>query len=371
MFSDNEQISIRQVFRLFVFDFIGMSTLVLPAELSAFSGTDGIWSIAAGGGLASLYLLYLSKVVKEMDCDLITYMEKRLPAFVKDIILVFLAGHCILVAGYTSYVFSDVMKTSLVIGESYHLILVLILAVSAYAVWGGMESRARVYEVLFWLLFVPLFLMLLLAVRDVEMENFLPVFSASLSSVWNGSLLVFYCLLPLFLVLLFPVYVGKGKRDKMIHGVLGAIWFALGILALLYVILLGNFGSPSLAGMDYPAVTLMSSIELKGNFLKRLDAFMIGIWFFTLFALVNVFVFFGQELMLKLLGSHTKGKKGIVCAAALFLVFLAAEIFHAVEDHSFFVDYIRYIGMPLLLVLPAAVVLFGKAVKRRNEQENS
>lgn len=38
----------------------------------------------------------------------------------------------------------------------------------------------------------------------------------------------------------------------------------------------------------------------EGKFLKRLDAFMIAIWFFTLFALVTVFLFYAQELVQKL-----------------------------------------------------------------------
>lgn len=84
------------------------------------------------------------------------------------------------------------------------------------------------------------------------------------------------------------------------HAVHAAMWFAIGVLAVLYVILLGSFGSRSLTTMKYPAITLMSSIHLRGSFLKRLDAFMIAIWFFTLFALVTVFLFYAQELVQKL-----------------------------------------------------------------------
>ena len=37
MFSNNNRISTRQVFRLFVFDFVGESTLILPSQLAAFA----------------------------------------------------------------------------------------------------------------------------------------------------------------------------------------------------------------------------------------------------------------------------------------------------------------------------------------------
>ena len=42
MFSNNNRISTRQVFRLFVFDFVGESTLILPSQLAAFAGNDGL-----------------------------------------------------------------------------------------------------------------------------------------------------------------------------------------------------------------------------------------------------------------------------------------------------------------------------------------
>ena len=74
MFSNNNRISTRQVFRLFVFDFVGESTLILPSQLAAFAGNDGLASIVLGGIMGSLYLWYLAYVLKKMETDLVTYM---------------------------------------------------------------------------------------------------------------------------------------------------------------------------------------------------------------------------------------------------------------------------------------------------------
>lgn len=360
MFSENDQISIRQVFRLFAFDFIGGSTLVLPAVLSGLAGVDGLWSILLGGGIASLYLFYLGLVLRRIDTDFLTFLQQRLPVWPAKGILVFLTIHCVLVAGYAAYIFADVMKLGLVTGEKYSLILALILLAAAYAVCGGVESRARVYEVLFWLLFIPLFLMLLLAARDMEAVNLTPFFAAPASSVGKGGCLVFFCMTPLFLTLFFPAYVGKGKRGKMVLAVFAALWFAVGVLAVFYVILIGNFGASSLAFMGYPAVTLMSSIELRGSFLKRFDAFMIGIWFFTLFALVNVFLFYGKLFLQKAFSCQTRGKKAAAFVTILILVYVTAMLFQMVGSAAVFTDYMRYFAIPFLVILPAAVFVRGK-----------
>ncbi len=37
MFSNNNRISTRQVFRLFVFDFVGESTIILTSKMAAFA----------------------------------------------------------------------------------------------------------------------------------------------------------------------------------------------------------------------------------------------------------------------------------------------------------------------------------------------
>ena len=97
-------------------------------------------------------------------------MERILPAWMKKIFLVLLLVYFTGMAGYGAYIFSDVIQKGLIAGESFPLILILVLLTAGYAVCGGIESRARVYEILFVVLFVLLAGMLLIAAGDLEME---------------------------------------------------------------------------------------------------------------------------------------------------------------------------------------------------------
>ena len=74
--------------------------------------------------------------------------------------------------------------------------------------------------------------------------------------------------------------------------------------------------------MEYPAVTMMSTIKITGGFLKRTDAFMLAIWFFTLFALLGGTAFYGGPFREKI----GVGRKiwifhscGGICAGRSFL----------------------------------------------------
>lgn len=380
MFSDNNRISTRQVFRLFVFDFIGMSTLVLPGVLAQLNGCDGLFAIVAGGGLSSVYLWYLARVMREMDGELTSYMKKSLSVWLSVVLGVLLLMHCIIEAGYGAYVFADVMKKSLVGEESYTLILVLILLVTAYAIRSGIESRARVYEVLFWILFVPLLIMFVIAANDVDFSYMGPFFTHSVSSVADGGFEVFCYLTPLFLVLFFPAYVKQKSRKKMIASVYAALWFAVIVLLIMYMILLGNFGDRALGTMQYPAVILMSNIHLRGGFVKRLDAFMIAIWFFTLFALVGVFLFYAEKILYQLLpggknektektSEQKKGrmdwKKWGTLGGVLVLTFLVAEWFCYGDLTEWYIAYMRWLGVPFLVLFPLVILVVGKTKRKR------
>ena len=383
MFSNNNRISTRQVFRLFVFDFIGMSTLVLPAKLAGTSGCDGVFAIVAGGLFASLYLWYLAWIMNRMDSDLITYVRQSLPRWGALVMLCFFAVYCILEASYGAYIFADVMKKGLVGGESYTLLLLLILAVAAYAIQSGIESRARVYESLFWVLFVPLFLLLWIAASDVNTIYLHSFFTTPVSEVAGEGLLVFEYLMPMFLVLFFPAYVRKDAQKKMVAAVYRALWVAVLVFIVFDLILLGSFGERAMAKMRYPALTLMSNIHLRGSFLKRLDAFLLAIWFFTLFAFINVFLFYAKQLIAAIGGEFTghgnaerqgdglkmqkeKNAKVWSTIIAFLLVFVVAEGFCYGSFAEWFEGYMTYVAIPLLILLPLIIVVWGKYRKTGN-----
>lgn len=383
MFSNNNRISTRQVFRLFIFDFIGMSTLVLPAKLAGTSGCDGVFAIVVGGILTSLYLWYLAWIMRRMDSDLITYVRQALPRWGALVMLCFFAAYCILEASYGAYIFADVMKKGLVGGESYTLLLLLILAVAAYAIQSGIESRARVYESLFWVLFVPLFLLLWIAASDVNTIYLHSFFEAPVTNVAGGGLLVFEYLMLVFLVLFFPAYVKKDAQKKMVAAVYRALWVAVLVFIVFDLILLGSFGERAMAKMRYPALTLMSNIHLRGSFLKRLDAFLLAIWFFTLFALINVFLFYAKQLIAAIGGEFTghgnaerqgdglkiqkeKNAKVWSTIIAFLLVFVVAEGFCYGSFAEWFEGYMTYVAMPILILLPLIIVVWGTYRKTGN-----
>lgn len=362
MFSNNQKISLRQTFRLFLFDFIGISTLVLPTWLARTTGVYGFISILLGGVFGLLYLAYLGWVMNRMQTDLFTHLSTT-PNWMQKLFYAYLAISCIITSGFLAAVFTRLIRQSLIREESYALVLILLLIVAGYAATGGIESRARVYEILFWFILIPLFLMLFFSIKGVDFVYFQPRLTPDFMGLLKGGYMVFICFTTLFFILLFPQYVKPelaGKR--LVSCVCYAFLCTIAILLILYAILLGTFGEGALAKMRFPAVTLMSTVQMSGGFLKRLDAIMMGIWFFTLFALLNLNLFYGAKMIEKC--AEVPGNKRYA-GIMLVLAFLLAMLFEYTDGMpEFFYQFFWYVGTPLYILIPLFLAIKGRKNKK-------
>lgn len=370
MFSENNQISGRQVFRLLTYDFLGMGTLLLPTMLADTAGRDGIFCILAGILSTFLYLKLLRYLLKGMKTSYPDFLKQKCGKVCGYVLWGGYFLYFILMASYTAYLFSTLMLNGLVENISFYLVLLLILLLAFYGMAGGIEGRARVYEMLFWFLMIPLFLMLFAACREVKPAYWSPVFVADGKEMLNGSYYVFFCYSMVLIVLFLKEYVSDDK--KHISAAEKAVWFSGGVFAALYLILIGLFGVEALAQMKFPAVTMMSRVQVTGGFLKRTDAFMFSIWFFTLYAMLNSMVFYSGNLAEKVIrdcGGYLEGKKRMLpYLILLLLVYGVAVLFYRNQQFLDCVTFLLWkIGTPFVVGVPVLLCLTGERKKHNKK----
>ena len=370
MFSENNQISGRQVFRLLTYDFLGMGTLLLPTMLADTAGRDGIFCILAGILTTFLYLKLLRYLLKGMKTSYPDFLKQNCGKICGYVLWGGYFLYFILMASYTAYLFSTLMLNGLVENVSFYLVLLLILLLAFYGMAGGIEGRARVYEMLFWFLMIPLFLMLFAACREVKPAYWSPVFVADGKEVLNGSYYVFFCYSMVSIVLFLKEYVAD--RRKCVGAAEKAVWFSGGVFAVLYLILIGLFGVEALAQMKFPAVTMMSRVQVTGGFLKRTDAFMFSIWFFTLYAMLNSMVFYSGNLAAKVIrdcGGYLEGKKRMLpYLILLLLVYGVTVLFYRNQQFLDCVTFLLWkIGTPFVVGVPILLCLTGERKKHKKK----
>ena len=331
---------------------------------------DGIFCILAGILSTFLYLKLLRYLLKGMKTSYPDFLKQKCGKICGYVLWGGYFLYFILMASYTAYLFSTLMLNGLVENVSFYLVLLLILLLAFYGMAGGIEGRARVYEILFWFLMIPLFLMLFAACREVKPAYWSPVFVADGKEVLSGSYYVLFCYSMVSIVLFLKEYVAD--RKKGVGAAEKAVWFSGGVFTALYLILIGLFGVEALAQMKFPAVTMMSRVQVTGGFLKRTDAFMFSIWFFTLYAMLNSMVFYSGNLAEKVIrdcGGYLEGKKRMLpYLILLLLVYGVTVLFYRNQQFLDCVTFLLWkIGTPFVVGVPVLLCLAGERKKHNKK----
>lgn len=379
-FAQNESISPRQLYRLYVFNLLGVGTLVLPNNLAKL-GKYAFISIALGVFMAWLFMWIVSEVRERRKTIYDRSFDKT--KYAKMLIYdLTIAIYELSQAAFLAWIFVKLIRDSLIPDESFTAVLLVIMAVCAYALSGGVECRARVYEVVFFFVLIPLAAMLLFALSDVRLDYLMIKdrvgVDFGIADIFAGAYYVFAASISVFNIL----FVRARTASQIRGSVSKAIFTYAGILFLLYAVLLGNFGKYSLSEIEFPAVVLMSDVQIKGSFFKRADALMLSVWFFTLFSVLNMSLYYAvlrcenfaentekviftfnknrHSCSNKQFGSdrqksHDKEKSTMRSWCIIFVIAVTVTLAYILESGDEIVK--KYLGFLLCIAIPVIVVL--------------
>ena len=379
-FAQNESISPRQLYRLYVFNLLGVGTLVLPNNLAKL-GKYGFISIALGVFMAWLFMWIVSdvrerrKTIYDRSFDKTKYAK----ILIYDLII---AIYELSQAAFLAWIFVKLIRDSLIPDESFTVVLLVIMAVCAYALSGGVECRARVYEVVFFFVLIPLAAMLLFAISDVRLDYLMIKdrvgVDFGIADIFAGAYYVFAASISVFNIL----FVRERSVSQIRWSVSKAIFTYAGILFLLYAVLLGSFGKYSLSEIEFPAVVLMSDVQIKGSFFKRADALMLSVWFFTLFSVLNMSLYYAvlrcenfaknttkviftfnksqdfsnnKQLSCDRQKSHDEGNSSMRSWCIIFAIAVTVTLAYILESGDEIVK--KYLGFLMCIAIPVIVVL--------------
>lgn len=353
------------MFRLLTFDLMGIGTLLLPTALAGKSGKNSMLSIAIGIGAGVCLTLLFGWVINSMGEgeSYGAYLKRCFGKICGTLLLIYYGLYYLCMGGYAAYVFGHLIVVNLLKNQSFYWIVAGILGLAVYGIFQGIEGRARVYEILFWFLMVPLFLMLFFAARDVEVPRLFPIYEAGGSGIFTGSYLTF-SVFSLGGFSLFLVPFAKEKKS-ISKACIWAVLFCGILLLVLQGILQGMFGTKAMAALEYPVVTLMSMIQIPGGFLQRQDALMVAIWFFTVFALLSSSMFYASENLKSLCG----GKKERLCIGIVTVIVFAVAVFcyRSAAFSKGLIKIFLMIATPLAVLIPLAargILCFRKKGKQ-------
>lgn len=337
-------------------DIFGISSLMLPGIFSAMTGADGIFCLLLGMAGGAVLLWLMGANLKHMDADYYSYMKDTVGQIIADVFMVFYFLYFVTLSGYVLYQLTTLTLSWLLPEGSFLGIGILLLLLAVYGSIRGIEGRARVYEIVFWFLGIPLLLMLVLAVPEINTSYWTPIVASDGVQLLKGSTSALVFLLPLSALLFLkpfsknPEKLAVCGRDSLLAATLLNIF--------VYLVILGAFGQNAMGTLKRPILTLMGMINLPGGFFTRQDVLMTAVWFFALFALLNTGIFQGS-LVLKDLCHETKHHYSLYLVA-LLAFFVGRGLF----EHQFLAEiyeiYQYCIALPGIFLILLILLLINQ-----------
>ncbi len=273
MFTENERISSRQLYRSMVVTLAGPTLLVCPRVAGQY-GADGFLVYLIAGALSVGYVglvLWLRGLLQKYG----TGSDGRGIMFLEGLVRVLVIGKLLLLAIGTMYLICDVV-TGILLPETHVLMVLGVLALGLiYWHQGSVECSARAFEMLYYWVVVPIVIVVALALPKVNVSNLTPQLNTGVGELVLAAVFLWFLFTPAELLILcrdhFP-----GSSDRKATGNVwkGVIVLIVGNL-ITYGTVLGIYGGNTLCdGSPYPLLKVMQISGVPGDFLRRVDGFM-------------------------------------------------------------------------------------------------
>lgn len=363
MFAHNDQISLRQLKRLLVFDLFSISGLIIPHIAAVSTGKDGIISIVFATLYAIIYGYIMISFAKSFQGKYLDYSNENAGKIITFMIGFIYILKFIISCVFAMKLFGEIINETILEDTDPRIIILILLIVSAYASSKGFEVRARIAEILYFIVIVPIFLFLLLGLRKVDLTNLMPLFTRTPGDMVIGSYQVFitYSILEALLFTIPFIHFRKAditKGRKVYHYIVNAVSI-IGILnVLIFIVTMGILGNIQTSQKLWSMVTIIQIVKMPGGFIQRQDAIILTFWMLCIYSIISAFFFYSTFIGKQIF--KVENRNYLLVPFLLVIYGISLLPIETEQFYYFYEEYMKYIGIPLSIILPLIVLAIGK-----------
>lgn len=297
MYFENGRISPRQMTRLIITEFLGITLLSSTGITSEMCGRDGILSIVYATVFAAVFVWLVLILCEKTGGSVLEYLEAHFGRKVSCAVAVIFGIKYLIFAVGVLLLLGTVVQRMLL--QQFHPAIVIIpmVLLFVYGLSLDWEARARFAEVAYYFVLIPAIIVVLITWNKCDRYNIAPLFMVNHGRVLISGL--WYMLLSAPAEMLLFSRQHFDADTKMKRAVLKSV-FILGIFNVIYFILnVGIYGIESASDRQISSLMLMQAV---GHIESIMSLFLI----ISLYTLLNCYGSYSLEMIRHLVKGKSK-----------------------------------------------------------------
>ncbi|WP_339264930.1 GerAB/ArcD/ProY family transporter [Paenibacillus sp. FSL R5-0744] len=344
---------------------LGAGILTLPRDLVKAVQTPDAWvSVVLGGVVVFMVIMIMVKLSQQFPGKTVFQYSKRivgnLPGGVLSSLLIL---YFIVVAGFEIRVLAEVTLFFLLEGTPIWAIVMPFIWVGTYLVYGGINSIARVFQIVFPISIFILIICFILSSRIFDIHHLRPFMSEGLMPVIRGmksGILIFTGCEVVMIMTAFMEHPQEAVKGMMVGFCIPLVLYLVTV-----VMVIGGLSINSVITSTWPTIDLVRSLEISGFFFERFEFPLLVIWLMQMFCNFCSF-FFNASLGISQVFNL---KIHPVMFALMPVIFICTMIPQRINDVFSLGESIGYMGVLIFMLLPlllSIVLLIRKKGLKQN-----
>ncbi|MBZ5752947.1 MULTISPECIES: spore germination protein [Metabacillus] len=258
--------------------------LTLPRASVEKVKTPDVWlTVILGGLIAILAGVIIVKLSQQFpQKTFYQYSQEIVGKWVGGLLSLLIVCYFLITAGFQVRSLAEVTSFFLLEGTPTWAVIMPFMWVGLYLIMGGINSIARMCEIIFPITVIIFLLVSFMSFGIFEIDNLRPVLGLGVIPVLKGVKTTALSYTGFEIMLLLPAFM------KQPHKAVKAVLVGTAIPLIFYVItvimVIGAFSVDGVVTRTWPTLDLMRSFEITGLFFERFESLLLAIWIMQIFS---------------------------------------------------------------------------------------
>jgi len=288
--SSQDKISSSQALVILVNYILATGILTLPRASVEKVKTPDVWiSVFLGGIIAMIAGIIIVKLSQQFpEKTFYQYNQEIVGKWLGWMLSLLIISYFFTISAFEVRTMAEVTSLFLLEGTPTWAIILPFMWIGLYLVSSGINSIARLFEIIFPITFVIFLLVAFLSFGIFELDNLRPVLGLGVTPMLKGIKTATLAFLGPEIMLLLVAFMKPADKTKAVRIVLVGLIIPLIFYVITVVMVIGALSIEGVVTRTWPTIELMRSFEIPGLIFERFESFLLVIWIMQIFATFTI-----------------------------------------------------------------------------------